>query len=116
MKHLVSIQDWGEHLTERHFWLDGDKIIATVNVNIFSDIRTFDSLWVIPEYRGLGISHIVLKEIMSTPMACMVRKDNWVASLYMKYNFSYWYDEDEEYYWMKNFIDNETDKIESEEI
>jgi ribosomal protein S18 acetylase RimI-like enzyme len=76
---------------------------------VFSDIKTIEGLWVHPKYRRLGISHVILKEIVETPMALFVHKDNAVAiRLYTKYGFEFWYqDEDEDYYWMKNFIDNE---------
>ena len=111
MKHLIAIQEWDNHTAYKHVYIDNDTIIATVTVNVFKEnpVKTFESLWVKPELRRLGIATIILNDIVEMPMACMVKKDNDIAiRLYEKHDFDYWYDEDENYMWLKNFKENET--------
>ena len=106
MKHLIAIQEWDKHIAHKHVFIDNDTIIATVTVNVFKDnpVKTFESLWIKPEYRGKGLSHKILEEIIEMPMACMVRKDNVIAiNLYKKYGFKFWYNENKEYKWLRNF-------------
>ena len=110
MKKLIAIQEWDNHIAHKHVYLEDDIIVGTVTVNVFKDnpVKTFESLWVKPELRRFGIATIILIDIVEMPMACMVKKDNDIAiRLYEKYGFDYWYDEDEDYMWMKNFIDDE---------
>ena len=108
MKHLIDKQDLDNHIAYKHIYIENDKIVGMFTISILNDnpVATFESLWVNPEYRKLGLAHKMMKEICSTniPMSCVVLKTNWVDKLYEKYGFDFWYDDDDNNYkWMKNF-------------
>jgi len=104
MKHLVCKQQWDKHSADKHVWLIDDTIVGMCTVE-YMDSTTLNSVWIHEDYRGKGYSKIIMDDINAkdTPMCLMVRKDNDVAiNLYKKYNFEFWYDEDD-YQWMRNY-------------
>ena len=106
MKILKIEQRWDKHLAFKYFYLKDDVIIGTYTINgMDTGLNTFEGLWVHPEHRKTGLGTKMLETILATglPLACLVHKDNWVFHLYEKHGFEYWYHENKEYYWMKNY-------------
>lgn len=105
MKKLISKQKWDNHISHKYVYYNDDEIIGMVNVNLHNDdgLDSFESLYVNEKYRGKGIGNIIMDDIMKDnpqEMACLVHKDNWVNKFYNKYGFNFYYEEDENYYWM----------------
>lgn len=108
MKKLLLKQKWDKYVAHNYIYLEDDVIVGMYNVNYYYDNNEcykFDGFYVNDDYRGKGISHIMMRDIIDLGLknlTCMVHKDNWVHELYEKYGFEWYHDDEdyENYYWM----------------
>lgn len=108
-KIIEDSQIWDYHKTFKYTYLDSDNVVGSYNISEDGDRLTLQSLYIQPKYRGRGISHIIMADIIKQfydkhykhdQIWILIHKDNWVKLFYEGYGFVYQYDENN-YYWMK---------------
>ena len=106
---IIEKQTWDHHTTIRLIYLAGDKLIGSVSLQTgYNDFNEIQSLYIQPEFRGIGYSKIMVEDILvfakenGDPIYLIVNKDNEIAiNLYEKNGFKYYKDYNEEFNWMK---------------
>lgn len=107
MKRIVEHQEWDFHVSDRYIYFEDEKIIGSFTIikNRSQDSIRMESLYIQPEYRGKGISHILMKDILEIKgdkiMYIVVMECDWVFDFYKKYGFEPGDKKDDIFIWMK---------------
>lgn len=111
MKKLIEHQDWDFHSSDSYNYLDGDKIVGSYDIHYYEmengDISSCKlvGLYIQPEYRGKGLAHQLMKDILDVcngkDIFLEVKKDSWVVNFYRKYGFKWNARKDDDFRWMK---------------
>lgn len=109
LKLVKAIQEWDYHSCENYIWLDGANIVCSCVMEFgdSDDVKYWhlNSVYVQPKYRGLGLTHMILKTILkdydfADEIDLTVRKGNFVRKIYEDYGFEFYSEKDSSFDWM----------------
>ena len=112
MIRLIEHQDWDFHNNDKYLYLNDQEIVGSFTIENTADYTKLQSLYIQPKYRGQGLFHKLMKdvlEIASRELFIVVRKDAWVIDQYKKYGFEYHSERDEDFDWMIRKITTNND-------